>query len=380
MSVAGDRVWWLYGPPSVGKSVTAWELYVHLLRGEPRGYFDIDQVGMCYPEPRDDPGRYALKARAAGALVRRLTDVGARTVIVSGVLAERSVREVVEGFNGVGVTFCRLRVEPEELRRRLETRYGAEDVVRAVAEAQEWDQRGSTHVVVDTGEGSPLDTARRVLEAVRAAPPSATMSASRLRSPTLSSVGTGPGRAVLICGPTAVGKSTVGFGLFMNLLATDRAGAYLDLQQLGFLADVSFDASSRHQVVAGCVADLWEQYLAVGAQDLVLTGQVEQPDDVQRYRDALGATPLVVCRLQAGPEELRERITARTRGDGPSLAGDALIGLSADDVETVLEHSLAQQTHLEQVDVADVIVDTEGEDPEIVTRLLGRVAKALLHA
>lgn len=32
----------------------------------PRGYFDVDQVGMCYPDPDGDPGRYALKARAAG--------------------------------------------------------------------------------------------------------------------------------------------------------------------------------------------------------------------------------------------------------------------------------------------------------------------------
>jgi len=42
-----DEVWWLYGPPCVGKSTTAWELYDHLMGGEPRAYFDVDQVGMC---------------------------------------------------------------------------------------------------------------------------------------------------------------------------------------------------------------------------------------------------------------------------------------------------------------------------------------------
>lgn len=76
VSVAAGRVWWLYGPPSVGKSATAWELFTQVLSGEPRGYFDIDQVGMCSPEPANDPGRYALKARAAGRVVRRLTDAG----------------------------------------------------------------------------------------------------------------------------------------------------------------------------------------------------------------------------------------------------------------------------------------------------------------
>jgi hypothetical protein len=80
--VTAAQVWWLYGPPCVGKSVTAWELYAHELSGEPRGYFDVDQVGMSSPDPEGDPGRYALKARAAATLVRHHTGAGARTVVV----------------------------------------------------------------------------------------------------------------------------------------------------------------------------------------------------------------------------------------------------------------------------------------------------------
>lgn len=368
VGVAAGQVWWLYGPPCVGKSATAWELFARVLSGEPRGYFDIDQVGMCYPELEGDPGRFALKARAAGALIRCFQQAGVRTVIVSGVLDERSLTEVVGNVDQLAVTFCRLRVEREELKRRLETRYGPEDVVRALAEAQEWDHHGSTHVVVDTGQGDPLDTARKVAEAVRLAAPSAPVSAARPRSP--APVGAGTERVILICGPTAVGKSTAGFGLFMNLLATGRGAAYLDLQQLGFLAELPADAPSRHLIVAGCVAELWEQYRSVGAQDLVLTGLVERSDDVQRYRDALGATPLVVCRLRTSPEGLRERILARTSGGGPQLAGDALVGLSADDAETVLQDSLAQQSHLEDLEIADVVFDIAGESPEDVTQLL----------
>ena len=368
VSVAAGRVCWLYGPPSVGKSATAWELFDHVMSGEPRGYFDIDQVGMCYPEPEGDPGRYALKARAAGELVRRFTDAGARTVIVSGVMDERSLTDIVERVDQAGVTFCRLRVEPEELRRRLSTRYSPEDVVRALAEADKWDQHDSAHVVVDTGEGDPLDTARRVAKAFRLTASSVPVSTSRPRSSAPAFAGTGPGRAILICGPTGVGKSTVGFGLFLNLLADGRAGAYLDLQQLGFLADLPDNAPSHHRIVAGCVADLWKQYQAVGAQDLVLTGRIEQPDDVQRYRDALPATSLVVCRLRTSSEELRERILARTRGGGPPLAGDALVGLAVEDAEIVLQHSLAQQGHLEELDFADITLDTAEESPEVVTQ------------
>lgn len=368
VSVAAGQVWWLYGPPSVGKSATAWELFNQVLSGEPRGYFDIDQVGMCFPEPADDPGRYALKARAAGRVVRRFTDAGVRRVIVSGVLDERSLSTVVEEVDRANVTFCRLRVEPGELKRRLSTRYSPEDVVRALAEADRWDRYDSTGGVVDTGEGDPLDTARRVAEAVRSAASPTPVPPSRPRSAAPAVAGTGPGRAVLICGPTGVGKSTVGFGLFNNLLADGRTAAYLDLQQLGFLADLPDDAPGGHEVVAGCVADLWEQYRAVGAQDLVLTGQVEQAADVQRYRDALGATSLVVCRLRTSQEALRDRILARTRGGGPMLAGDALVGLTAEDADIVLHDALTQQGRPEKVESADITLDTAEKSPEAVTK------------
>ena len=368
MSVAAGRVWWLYGPPSVGKSATAWALFTQVLTGEPRGYVDIDQVGMCSPEPADDPGRYALKARAAGRVVRRFTDAGARTVIISGVLDERSVSTVVDEVDQAEVTFCRLRVESGELKRRLMTRYGPNDTARALAEADRWDRYDSTDPLVDTGEGDPLDTARRVAEAVRSAasptPP------SRPRSAVSGDARNGPGRAVLICGPTGVGKSTVGFGLFGDLLADGRTAAYLDVQQLGFLADLPDDAPGGHEIVAGCVADLWEQYRAVGAQDLVLTGHVERAADVQRYRDALGATSLVVARLHTSPEALRDRILARTRGGGPMLAGDALVGLAAEDADIVLHDALTQQGRLDKVEFADLTVDTADKSPEAVTQSL----------
>lgn len=366
-----DEVWWLYGPPCVGKSTTAWELYDHLMRGKPRAYFDVDQVGMCYPEPTGDPGRFALKTRAAGALVRRLADAGAHTVVVSGVLDKGSLQEVAEEIHGASVTFCRLRVEPEELRRRVEARYGPEDVARALAEAQQWDQDGSGHPVVDVGECSPRDAARSVMEAINAGTPAQAVPASGSCAP---SPPENPGRAVLICGPTAVGKSTVGFGLFMHLLETGRASAYLDLQQLRFLADVPLQGTGGegggHGVSAACVAGLWVQYRAVGTQDLVVTGSVEQPEDIEHYREALGETPLVVCRLRVAREQLRERILARTRGDGPLLAGDALIGLSAADVERVLQRSWAEQDRLDRMNGVDLVLDSDGLDPEVAAQRL----------
>ena len=354
--------------------MTAWEVYGYGLSGEPRGYVDVDQVGMCFPDPGGDPGRYALKARAAAAVVRRFPSAGTRTVVVSGVLNEESLARIVEALDPVGVTFCRLRVDTEELRRRLQRRYGPDDMARALTEAAEWDRYGDTHLVVDTGEGDPGQAARRVVAAVRRAAPAARAAAAapsvtRQAATRSNPLSPGGGRVVLICGPAAVGKSTVGSGLFQSLPKDGRA-AYLDLQQLAFLSDVPDRAPSRHQVVAGAVADLWRQYRSVGAQDLVLTGQVEHQDDVQSYRDALGGDPLLVCRLQADAQSLRERSLARARGGGPALAGDALVGLSAGEAETVLHRALAQQSRLQEAELSDFVLDTAGQSADTSTQQL----------
>lgn len=182
--------------------------------------------------------------------------------------------------------------------------------------------------------------------------------------------GADEGRAVLLCGPTGVGKSTVGFGLFRDLLAGGRTAAYLDLQQLGFLADLPDGAPDVQKVVAGCVGDLWQQYRAVGARDLVLSGRIQQAVDVRRLRDALGATSLTVCRLRARPAALHDRILARAVGGGPALAGDALLGLGADEAAVVLHEALIDQARLETADVADFTLDTAHTSADAVVRLV----------
>jgi adenylylsulfate kinase-like enzyme len=70
--VIGDLipVLWLCGPPGVGKSTVGWEIIAQLTEaGIEAGYIDIDQLGMCYPEPVADPGRHRMKAQNLGAVV-----------------------------------------------------------------------------------------------------------------------------------------------------------------------------------------------------------------------------------------------------------------------------------------------------------------------
>jgi adenylylsulfate kinase-like enzyme len=48
-------VLWLFGPPGVGKSTVGWQIYRRLaVDGWGCVYLEIDQLGICYPEPKSD--------------------------------------------------------------------------------------------------------------------------------------------------------------------------------------------------------------------------------------------------------------------------------------------------------------------------------------
>jgi adenylylsulfate kinase-like enzyme len=62
-------VLWVCGPPGVGKTAVGWEIFSQLTQaGIEAGYADADQLGMCYPEPASDPGRYRIQARNLAAV------------------------------------------------------------------------------------------------------------------------------------------------------------------------------------------------------------------------------------------------------------------------------------------------------------------------
>jgi hypothetical protein len=69
------QVIWLYGTPGVGKSTAGWALMNGLAvtavtRGQP-AYVDIDQLGMLYPAPPDDPWADGLKVQGSAPGARR---------------------------------------------------------------------------------------------------------------------------------------------------------------------------------------------------------------------------------------------------------------------------------------------------------------------
>jgi len=160
-------VLWLCGPPGIGKSTVGWEIFTQLTQaGIEAGYVDIDQLGMCYPEPASDPGRHRLKAQNLGAVVANYRAAGARCVIVSGVVdpgrgvpADLIPRAVM--------TVCRLRAGRDELRQRFLGRGGQAGLLDEVlSQADAMDASDVADVCVDTSGLAAAEAARLVRERI----------------------------------------------------------------------------------------------------------------------------------------------------------------------------------------------------------------------
>ncbi|HEY1570657.1 MAG TPA: AAA family ATPase [Pseudonocardiaceae bacterium] len=336
---------WLYGPPGVGKSVVAWELFGEWAGcGVRLGYVDIDQLGMCYPEPADDPERHRLKIRALAAVVANFRAAGARCAVVSGVVDP--ARGVVAGdLPSVASTLCRLRCAPQELVRRFVGRDRRPDLVDSVLRDAELSAAtGFASSDVDTTELGVGEVARLVKD--RTGWPV-------LADPVDEPLDAGPvdgGRVLLLCGARGVGKSMVGWQVYRSALDAGRTAAFVDLEQVGFCRPGPVD----HRLTAANLVALWRVFRERGAEFVVAVGRVA---DVAPYAEALPG--LTVCRLHAGRTTLAERIARRGTGEGPVLAGEGLRGQPVEVLDAVARQAAVEAEALERVSVG-ARIDTDG--------------------
>jgi adenylylsulfate kinase-like enzyme len=313
-SLAGV-VLWLCGPPGVGKSTVGWVLYRGLSGA---AFVDIDQLGMCFPESPDDPGRHRLKARNLGAVLANFQDAGACQVVVSGVVdAMRAVHR--EEIPPEAVRLCRLTASRQELERRLAGRGAPAEVVEeALREADILDASDVGDVVVDTTGRSVGEVARRVRALCRPTRP--------IPPPQGPPAGDGP--ILWLTGPAGVGKSTVGFRVYQKILGRGRTAAFVDARQLGF-----HDSAG---VVARNLAALWHNFRVAGAGTVVVVGPVAALEACAAELD------ISSLRLHAGAGALTERIMARGRGEGWAEPGDPLAGQGPEQLRRVIDQAVAE--------------------------------------
>ncbi len=388
-------VLWLYGTSGVGKTTVTWELFGQLARaGVSTGYVDIDQLGMCYgpptpehwwPEPADDLGRHRIKTRTLNAVLVNFRDAGARCVIVPGVIDP--VRGVeTDLLPRAALTVCRLRVEPAALARRLAARGNPSDnLAEELAYGDALDRAFATDPCVDTTDL----TVAEVVDSVRAQTGWPDLATQIERpNPTRQVPDPTPGEILWLCGPAAVGKSTVGWQVYQQLRQAGVNAAFVDLDQIGFHRPIPDGDPGNHPLKAANLAAVWREFRAGGAACLIAVGPLERPEDAAIYVAALPAATITLCTLRAGREVLADRVARRGRGLTPArgLAGDELIGQPEDRLREIADRAAQTVDALDgfgdlRADTDDRLADDIAMDilrrtgwPSLSSRLLARRA------
>ncbi|HTZ91491.1 MAG TPA: hypothetical protein VMB74_03780 [Streptosporangiaceae bacterium] len=381
---------WLCGPAGVGKSTVSWQLFTELTQdGAHIAFADTDQLCMCYPAPPSDPGREYLKAQNLGAMIPNYRAAGARCVIVNGVVDPVAgiYRDLIPD---AAVTVCRMRADRDELARRFISRHRSwrrpddelENVLTfTLAEADAMDASTFADVVVDTSGAPPPEVAARVRESCSDWPgfsaaqegPDGAADSQRtgLSMPGHYRSGAeADGNIVMICGPAGVGKSTIGFQLYMRYLSAGVMAGYIDLGQLGFLAPGTPGDECEHQLRAANLAGMWQNCHAAGARHLVVTGRVSSDAEVKLYRDALPAATITLCYLTAGRAELTRRVMSRRDGGSWPEPGDQLCGQPAEFLAGLADRTPGTTGALE-----GITIDTDGrsvaESADLIAAALG---------
>jgi adenylylsulfate kinase-like enzyme len=377
-------VLWLYGPGGVGKTTVAWRLFTRFSAdGIPTGYVDIDQVGMCYgpptphnwaPEPASDPGRHRLKARTLDAVLANLYAAGARCAIVSGVVEPQRGAEV-NLVPYAELTLCRLRVEPAELRNRLAVRGSQGDRPdQILREADVLDRAHPGDAVVDTTGRTVADIVDSV-QTVTGWPELLALPVSPAAVIPQAAPPPDPGAVLLLCGVTAVGKSSVGWEVYRRVRAAVHRAAFVDLDQIGFRRPIPASDPGNHRLKAANLAAVWRSFRGAGATCLVAVGPVDGDESLAAYSEALPAATLTVCRLHADRERLTERIALRGRGVSPGWAipGDELCGQPPEALAATVERASVVAEALDRAGLGNLCVDTgKRPPPDVADEILSR--------
>ena len=231
---------------------------------------------------------------------------------------------------------CRLHADQDEVVRRFTGRQrgGGEagDLVRQVREdCDRMDVSGFAGVCVDTTGVSAAEAARLVRDRCRGWPgfglvgeqPGAAPAAPD--RPAASEANGSGGHVLLLCGPAGVGKSTIGFQLYLRCLRAGLTAAYIDLDQIGFLTPRPDGDPRNHRLKASNLAGIWRTCHAAGARHLVMSGPIENQAVLRSYVTALPAAAITTCRLRRA-RRARRRIMTRGEGGSWPQPGDPLRG------------------------------------------------------
>lgn len=405
---------WLCGSSGIGKSVTGWALWSSLVSaGIPTGFVDIDQLGMCYPEPPGDPARFHLQARNLAGVVAGHRSAGARCLVVAG-CADPRQGPYRDELPTLDLTICLLTATDAELTRRFTAREGNDtNLAHQLRESAVLNTATFPDLIIDTTAQSALEAAAtiraqaawprltRPAHAQPAVPGLAETAHAQAAGSNLSETahaqaavpspteraraqaGLGEpripearpaaapdlgGNVLWVSGATCTGKSSAAFPVHLRHLRDGIASAYVDLEQLAICGPTP----SSHEVRAQNLAAVWANYRQAGAEALVMVGPAPDEATVRTYLGALPGAKVTLRRLHATPDALTERVLRRGRGEGGwHQPGDPLRGRPEAHLRAVAIQAAQDAQALENAGVGER-VDTDN-------RTIAEVADAL-HA
>lgn len=361
--MAQMSVLWLTGAPGVGKSTAGWALYsLAKAEGLPVGYVDIDQLGLLLPAPTGDPDYHRVKAANLVAVLETFRRHGAQQLIVSGVVdTERGIEPYARVAADVEFSLIRLTCTREELRRRYLGRGSTAERLDELMDLVDALERNAVGTPLDTTAMAPPAIAEMLADRIRRVGPAQPTVPAPVVPPEE------PAPVLLLAGPTAVGKSTVGWEVLQILRERGIRAGFVDVDQFGF-----YPSDSAAKIKVESLQRVWRGYRGAGARALIVVARGAP----QAYEQALADELVTTAYLEASPSVLAERIAERGRGLVHGLAGDSLAGASVRQQARTLERSGEEVAVLRQQRGDALVINTDHETSSAVAAKLAEVFRS----
>lgn len=158
------------GPPGVGKTTVAWQVFSLCADGGLNpAMADLDLLGAAWPAPVDDPHQNRLKAQNLAAVWANFRAAGCRRLIVAAVVETHTEKQLLRAAVGADLLLCRLEASDEMLAQRIRSRgrdFG-DDLAKLVRRAAELSAQLAdddiSDIVVNTDSQTIESVARDVL-------------------------------------------------------------------------------------------------------------------------------------------------------------------------------------------------------------------------
>jgi adenylylsulfate kinase len=121
---------------------------------------------------------------------------------------------------------------------------------------------------------------------------------------------------LLLSGTVGAGKSTIGGEISDVLAELEIPNAFVDLD--GLIWQWPSTSTWNNDLMFENLASLWPNYRSHGSTHLILARVLEDPTDLDRYREAVTDAEITVCRLIADERVRVERLRQRMQ-PGPLL-------------------------------------------------------------